>query len=93
MNRRPRKLRKQLSFAIYKKKSSIIFSFEQEKSIVKTYLLIMKKIVEQGIEFVANEKTRLQKLLKDGKVKEKKKMELSQKLNILHSFSLVKDEL
>lgn len=53
----------------------------------------MKKIIEKGASFVRNEADRLSKILKEGKVNEKKKQELSNHLNILHSFSVKKDEL
>lgn len=53
----------------------------------------MKKVLEHGLSFISQEQKRLSKILKDGKVNEKKKMELGQRLNILHSFSLAKDEL
>lgn len=66
---------------------------ESEKSIIKTYLTFMKKIIESGMSFVAQEKNRLNKIIKDGKLANKKKEELSQRLNILHSFRISKDEL
>ncbi|KRT81122.1 hypothetical protein AMK59_5402 [Oryctes borbonicus] len=66
---------------------------EQEKSTIKTYLTFMKKIIENGVKFVSQEKSRLNKIIKDGKLAEKKKDELSQRLNILHSFRVQKDEL
>lgn len=53
----------------------------------------MKKIIENGINFIKQEKSRLNKILKDGKLADKKKDELSQRLNILHSFRIQKDEL
>lgn len=54
----------------------------------------MKKIVEQGAQFIKQEITRLGKIVKDGKVNDKKKEELSHRINILHSFSVpLKDEL
>ncbi|KAI4454515.1 endoplasmic reticulum protein erp29 [Holotrichia oblita] len=66
---------------------------EPEKSVIKTYLTFMKKIIESGMKFVTQEKSRLNKILKDGKLANKKKEELSQRLNILHSFRMNKDEL
>lgn len=53
----------------------------------------MKKIIENGLKFIQQEKTRLNKILKEGKLGEKKKDELSQRLNILHAFRIQKDEL
>lgn len=53
----------------------------------------MKKILDNGIGFVKQEVNRLSKILKEGKVNDKKKKELSNRLNILHSFSVSKDEL
>lgn len=53
----------------------------------------MKKILENGIGFVKQEVSRLSKIVTEGKVNDKKKKELSNRLNILHSFSIKKDEL
>lgn len=53
----------------------------------------MKRILDKGKNVVKNEVERLTKIVREGKVNEKKKQELSNHLNILHSFSVVKDEL
>lgn len=53
----------------------------------------MKRILEKGAGFVKSEVERLSKIVREGKVNEKKKQELSNHLNILHSFAVVKDEL
>lgn len=45
----------------------------------------MKKVIETGASFVKKEEKRLIKIL-DGKVNEKKKQELQQRLNILRSL-------
>ncbi|KAF2899663.1 hypothetical protein ILUMI_06523 [Ignelater luminosus] len=67
---------------------------ESDKPTAKTYVLFMKKILEQGVQFIKQEITRLGKIVKDGKVNDKKKEELSHRINILHSFSVpLKDEL
>ncbi|KAK4878309.1 hypothetical protein RN001_010815 [Aquatica leii] len=65
-----------------------------DKAGAGTYIKYMKKIVEQGTDFVQHEMARLNKIIKDGKINDKKKEELSHRVNILHSFSVVsKDEL
>lgn len=46
----------------------------------------MKKIIASGISFVEQETARLEKILKEGKVNQKKKDELAQRVNILKSF-------
>lgn len=53
----------------------------------------MKKIISEGINFIKQEKLRLSKIIKEGKMNDLKKTEMTQRLNILHSFSIVKDEL
>lgn len=46
----------------------------------------MKRIEEKGLNFVTDEKKRLQHLL-NGKISDNKKAELNQKLNILSAFN------
>lgn len=46
----------------------------------------MKKISTNGISFVKQESDRLEKILKEGKINQKKKEELSNRSNILKSF-------
>lgn len=46
----------------------------------------MKKVVSSGSTFVKQELARLEKILKEGKVNQKKKEELSHRSNILKSF-------
>lgn len=58
---------------------------ETEKAIGTIYRKFMSRIIEKGIDFVAEETTRLSNLLK-GKLSSKKKMELTNKLNVLKSF-------
>ncbi|XP_018563113.1 endoplasmic reticulum resident protein 29 [Anoplophora glabripennis] len=58
---------------------------EKEKNTAKIYIKLMKKVIEGGVSFVTQEEKRLTKLL-DGKVNEKKKQELQQRLNILRSL-------
>lgn len=53
----------------------------------------MKRILEKGPSFVKSEVERLSKIVREGKVNDKKKLELTHHLNILHSFSVTKDEL
>jgi len=57
------------------------------------YMKTMQKIMEVGEKFVNQELTRVEKL-SDGKVSEKKKMQLKDRASILTSFQLhLKDEL
>ncbi|XP_060084735.1 endoplasmic reticulum resident protein 29-like [Ylistrum balloti] len=68
-------------------------SDESKKRSADIYVKTMKKIVEKGTEFVDSEITRVEKL-KDGKVSDKKKEQLNERLNILTSFQLLqRDEL
>lgn len=60
--------------------------FQREKEIAEIYIKFMKKIIASGASFVKQESTRLEKILKEGKVNQKKKEELSQRSNILKSF-------
>lgn len=53
----------------------------------------MKRILDKGPSFVKSEVERLSKIVREGKVNDKKKQELTNHLNILHSFSVTKDEL
>lgn len=54
----------------------------------------MKKIIEHGLKFIEQEKSRLGKIIKDGKINDKKVQEMTARLNILHSFVVrTKDEL
>lgn len=67
---------------------------EEDKNAANTYLKFMRKIDDAGNNFIKTEVARLNKIITDGKLKEKKKEELSLRLNILRSFSLpLKDEL
>ncbi|KAF5286496.1 hypothetical protein FQR65_LT12579 [Abscondita terminalis] len=67
---------------------------KEDKEAAETYVKYMKKVAEQGNEFVKLELARLAKIIKEGKIKEKKKEELSRRINILHSFAIEpKDEL
>ncbi|XP_050409963.1 endoplasmic reticulum resident protein 29 [Patella vulgata] len=64
-----------------------------EKTSADTYVKTMSKILEKGEEFIDTEINRVEKL-RDGKVSEKKKEQLGERLNILTSFQMrMKDEL
>eukprot|EP01001_Neometanema_parovale_P009545 NODE_5783_length_909_cov_213.847328_g5558_i0.p1 GENE.NODE_5783_length_909_cov_213.847328_g5558_i0~~NODE_5783_length_909_cov_213.847328_g5558_i0.p1 ORF type:complete len:259 (+),score=95.47 NODE_5783_length_909_cov_213.847328_g5558_i0:54-779(+) len=52
----------------------------------KAYANVMKKIADKGVEFVSNEKKRLEKLL-TSKITDEKKKQMRHKLNILSSFT------
>ncbi|XP_058966124.2 endoplasmic reticulum resident protein 29 [Pocillopora verrucosa] len=58
---------------------------EKEKASGDIYVKIMKKIQEKGVDYVDNEVTRVQKLLKD-KITDKKKDQFKKRLDILTSF-------
>ncbi|XP_050502485.1 protein windbeutel [Diabrotica virgifera virgifera] len=60
---------------------------DRERDIAKTYIKFMKKTIEAGDTFINQEQKRLNKIVSEGKVNEKKKRELSNRLNILKSFS------
>ncbi|XP_014782649.1 endoplasmic reticulum resident protein 29 [Octopus bimaculoides] len=63
-----------------------------QKSYATIYVKTMKKIMEKN-DFLASEMKRVEKL-KDGKVSDKKKEQLSDRLNILNSFHVkFQDEL
>ncbi|CAI9715791.1 reticulum resident 29-like [Octopus vulgaris] len=63
-----------------------------QKSYATIYVKTMKKIMEKD-DFLASEMKRVEKL-KDGKVSDKKKEQLSDRLNILNSFHVkFQDEL
>lgn len=80
---------------ILKESESLLVKLKEdgEKSTAEVYIKFMKKIIENGFNFVSQEVKRLNKILKDGKVNEKKKKDLYHRVNILHSFSIKKDEL
>ena len=67
---------------------------ESQKASADMYVKTMKKVIEKGTDFVESEVKRLEKL-KSGKLSDKKKEQLNDRLNILASFSmgLQKDEL
>ncbi|KAK3084535.1 hypothetical protein FSP39_014883 [Pinctada imbricata] len=66
---------------------------DSEKSSADVYIKTMKKVVEKGANFVQSEIKRVEKL-RDGKVSDKKKEQLNDRLNILTSFEMrFKDEL
>lgn len=54
---------------------------------MRTYTALMKGVIEKGEDFVAKQRDRMTKLLKD-KMPEKKAEELRKKLNIVASFRL-----
>ncbi|CAB3370004.1 Hypothetical predicted protein [Cloeon dipterum] len=63
---------------------------KSEQKAAETYVKTMRRVIEKGEEFVANEVKRVQNLL-GGKISKEKKEEISVRLNILNSFQ--KDEL
>ncbi|KAL5017383.1 hypothetical protein ScPMuIL_006972 [Solemya velum] len=66
---------------------------ETQKASADMYIKTLKKVLEKGDEFVESEIKRVEKL-KDGKVSDKKKEQLRDRLNILTSFQIrMKDEL
>lgn len=66
---------------------------EKDRDSAKIYLVVMRKILENGAQFIAQERERVSKLLK-GKISAKKHGELNSRLNILRAFTAPsKDEL
>jgi len=61
---------------------------EKDQDIAKIYIVMMKRIQDKGLDFVAAEKKR-QKQLLNGKISEKKKLDIQQKLNILSAFDSI----
>lgn len=53
----------------------------------KIYIVIMRRILDKGLDFVDNEKKRQRQLL-TGKISDQKKVEVQQKLNILTAFEV-----
>ncbi|KAL1140809.1 hypothetical protein AAG570_000737 [Ranatra chinensis] len=64
----------------------------RENKSAETYVKIMRKMLEKGDDFVANESTRVENVLK-GKINKEKQIEMEERVNILHSFSSSRDEL
>ncbi|CAH1953493.1 unnamed protein product [Acanthoscelides obtectus] len=60
---------------------------EREKDLAKTYLKYMDKVLNSSSAFVTLEIKRLEKILSGGKISQKKKEEISRRLNVLKSFS------
>ncbi|BFZ19113.1 hypothetical protein BsWGS_22152 [Bradybaena similaris] len=68
-------------------------SQDSEKASADVYIKTMKKVVEKGQDFIDSEVLRVEKL-RSGKVSDKKKEQLSDRLNILTTFQIsVRDEL
>lgn len=68
------------------------YASEKEKKSAEIYIKTLKKLVETP-SFVDTEIKRVEKL-KDGKVSDKKKEQLNERLNILTSFQMrLRDEL
>ena len=66
---------------------------DDQKNSADIYIKTMKKIIEKGDDFIESEITRVEKL-KDGKVSDRKKEQLGNRLNILTSFQMsLKEEL
>ncbi|CAG5135366.1 unnamed protein product [Candidula unifasciata] len=66
---------------------------ESEKSAADVYIKTMKKVLEKGDSFIESEVLRVEKL-RSGKVSDKKKEQLNDRLNILTTFQVgVRDEL
>lgn len=65
---------------------------ETKKTSATVYVKTLKKVLENGDKFVDTEIERVEKL-RDGKLSDKKKEQLGERLNILTSFQLRKDEL
>jgi protein disulfide-isomerase A6 len=57
-----------------------------EAKMAKFYVKIMENVVEKGKDFVANEKTRLQRVLDGGVLSGKKAYVFANRINILNAF-------
>lgn len=75
--------------ALIEKSSEVLDKIEgdQQKASGKVYIGFMKRIRERGAQFVDDEIARLTKL-KNSKVSDTKKLELSHRLNILQAFQI-----
>ena len=62
-----------------------VFVTSQKKKLARTYIALMKGVIEKGEDFVNLQRERMSKLLKD-KLTEKKIAEINKKLNIVASF-------
>jgi len=58
---------------------------EEDKNAADMYIKTMKKVIEKGGDFVKSEITRVDKL-RSGKVSDKKKEQLNNRLNVLNAF-------
>lgn len=63
---------------------------DEETKQAEVYIQVMSKVMEKGVDFVRDERQRIDKLLKE-KFSEKKRKELTQKRNVLESFNLKDD--
>lgn len=59
----------------------------QKKKVLKTYVHLMKGVIEKGEDFIPMQRERISNLLK-GKLSEAKIEEINQKLNIVASFRI-----
>ena len=66
---------------------------DADKASADMYIKTMRKIIEKGTDFVATEVKRVDKL-RSGKVSDKKKEQLGDRLNVLNTFQIrLNDEL
>ncbi|VDI49889.1 endoplasmic reticulum protein 29 [Mytilus galloprovincialis] len=61
---------------------------ESQKKSAEIYIKTMKKVLEKGESFIAEEVKRVEKI-RDGKISDKKREQLGSRLNILTSFKLL----
>lgn len=64
---------------------------EKKKETIKYYTIVMQHVIEKGIDFARTEKQRLQNVL-NGKLSDKKKTEVTYRLNIIESFQIAKPD-
>ncbi|KAK5638391.1 hypothetical protein RI129_012686 [Pyrocoelia pectoralis] len=74
------------------KEAEKMLETQQEGSTAQIYIKLMKKVISDGVQFVQQELARLKKIIKEGKVNKNKMEELSQRMNILHSFVVKQKE-
>ena len=71
----------------------LIESNDEKKTRANVYIKTMEKVLEKGIGFIASEMERVEKL-SEGKVSDRKKQQLKERVSILTSFRThIKDEL
>lgn len=69
------------------KKAEALEVEEKRKGTKKIYLSIMQKVIDDGDSYIASERKRLNKLLKEKDIKPEKKGQTEKRANILQAFA------